>query len=824
MKICCKVVLILTILYPLSSYSEGLNTRLTSQTDSLYIQEKVYLQTDRDTYYPGEDIWFKAYLTDATERLLSVHSGNLHVEFISPESKILYSRIVRLDEGLGNGDFLLSEKLNSGCYRIRAYTNYMRNFSDELFFNKIITVINPADAVKILSLDTDQNGNKPNIGFYPEGGSLVDSVPSLIAFKAVSAAGEGCDVTGAVYTSNGEVVTTYKSTHNGMGTFSMTPVRGIAYYTITKNLLGDSVKMEIPGSFSTGIVLNISRSKNKELIVTVRTNAETLPLVVDHDLTLTVSARNTFLKKAAFRMKSTANRFIMPVDDLPDGIVMLTLSGADNLPICERLVFVQNTEDYRLRLELNKPLYNQRDSVSVRISLPENSLSAQDAFLSLSATKIISENSPIRFPSTISSWFLLESDVRGPVEKPSYYFDISKPDRLKDLDLLLLTQGWRDFKWKYDKINYSVETGFAISGKVLKKLTASPLNNSSVTIAIFDNGNPQIFNIPTDSAGRFCLGGLDLTGNTKAIISATGKKDKLKGRLVMDSLNYTSGQIQDKIHSDLLINENHSGTVTPSIVGYQSSKENLDAFIQYTEIKNSIRKKYKLSDTINPGEVRIIAKRQELTGSARSRSRYYLQATPDFELKINPELEVYKNVYQLIRSKYMAPQSFPKAVRITNPVFMVDGVKVTGEYIAGFPVSMVERIDVLQYVSSYAVFGSLSGANPTKPMDGVFSIITRSPDNLSLKSNVDHSATIKLSGYNEPRIFYAPKHHTTLESDYKPDLRTTLFWEPNIRIENNKDVFLNYFNADNPSKVKIMVEGITSTGIPVTGTTEYDVK
>lgn len=824
MKICCKVILILTILYPLCSYSEGLSTRCPPQSDSLYFLEKVYLHTDRDTYYPGEDIWFKAYLTEATERLLSDHSGNLHVDIISPESKIIGSRVVRLDNGLGNGDFLLPEKLNSGRYRIRAYTNYMRNFSDQLFFNKTITVINPADAVKILSGDTDHNLNKPFISFYPEGGSLVDSVPSVIAFKAVNATGEGCDVRGAVYTSKGEIVTTYKSTHNGIGIFSLTPVQGTAYYTIARNLSGDSVKSEIPGSFSTGIVLNISRNKNKELIVTVRTNAETLPLVIDRDLTVTVSARNTFLKKAAFRMKSTANRFIIPVDDLPDGIVMLTLSGADNLPLCERLVFIQNTEDYKVSLELNKPRYNERDSVSVRISLPENSVPAQEAFLSLSATKNISANSSVRFSSTISSWYLLESDVRGPVEEPSYYFDPSNPDRLKDLDLLLLTQGWRDFKWKYDKMNYPVETGFAISGKVLKKFTTSPLKNSNVTVTIFKNGNPQIFNIPTDSTGRFCLDGLDLTGNTQAIISATGKKDKLNGRLVMDSLNYPSEQTQDKIQSNLLINENHSVTVTPSIVENQSSKENLNAFIQYTEIKNSIRKKYKLSDTINPGEVRIIAKHQDLSESARSRSRYYLQATPDFELKINPELEVYKNVYQLIRSKYMAPQSFPKAVRITNPVFMVDGVKVTGEYIAGFPVSMVERIDVLQYVSSYAVFGSLSGANPTKPMDGVFSIITRSPDNLSLKSNVDYSATIKLSGYNEPRIFYAPKHHTTLESDYKPDLRTTLFWEPNIRIENNKDIFLNYFNADNPSKVKITVEGITSTGIPVTGTTEYEVK
>jgi len=89
--------------------------------------EKVYLHTDRTYYYPGDNIWFKAYLIDAFDRMLSTHSENLHVELISPSQEILSSRIIRLEGGLGNGDFKLSGNLNAGKYRIRAYTNYMRN-------------------------------------------------------------------------------------------------------------------------------------------------------------------------------------------------------------------------------------------------------------------------------------------------------------------------------------------------------------------------------------------------------------------------------------------------------------------------------------------------------------------------------------------------------------------------------------------------------------------------------------------------------------------------------------------------------------------------
>jgi hypothetical protein len=165
---------------------------------------------------------------------------------------------------------------------------------------------------------------------------------------------------------------------------------------------------------------------------------------------------------------------------------------------------------------------------------------------------------------------------------------------------------------------------------------------------------------------------------------------------------------------------------------------------------------------------------------------------------------------------------------ITNPLYMIDGMKVPKDNVDGLTLSWVERIDVLKNPNSYfGTFGNMSAPGDTakkpKPIDGVISII--------LKSNIEdrydavsHSINTKFSGYNEARIFYSPKHHVTLESGYKPDLRTTLFWEPNLRLENNKDLYLNYYNIDNSSTIKINVEGITTTGIPVTGYIKYKVQ
>jgi len=792
-----------------------------SKDDSLKIIEKVYLHTDRDCYYPGDDIWFKAYLVDASYRLLSNHSNNLHVELISPASIIIESRIIRLSEGLGNGDFRLPEDLKSGRYRIRAYTNYMRNFDDHLFFNKDISIINSSDNAGVFSDTARYIKNKLEITFFPEGGSLVDYVSSVIAFKAMNASGEGCEVSGEVYSSAGDLITTFKSTYRGMGTFSLKPVPGLKYYAVIKSLSGDEVKSEIPASFSTGVALNISRNDSNELVVTVRTNIETLPLVLDRDLKLTASARGIPYKSAVFRMKSLSKRFIFPTEYLPDGIAMFTLSGLDSLPLCERLVYIHNNEDARVNIETNKSVYKQRDSVSVKLSLSENSGIAQEAFLSLSAAENISVNSSAQFPSTISSWFLLESDVRGPVEEPSYYFDPSNPKRFEDLDLLLLTQGWRDFEWKYKDLNYLPETGFTVSGRLRKIFANVPLENSKVIIAILKGENPIICTLPADTTGRFKLGGIDLTGDARLIVSGKGKREHLQGWLLMDSLNYLPAKVHENIiQSKLLLNDNP--LLAENII------ENTKALIKEVEIKKTIRKKYSLSDTIELDEVKILEKRPELVQSAHVKSVRSLYGTPDNELIVTPQLQNSQNFISLIQGRVQGvwvmriPQLWESDSQIrmrgafAQPLFVLDGVVVPFDIIATLTPFEIDRIDVLKPGATASIYG-MRGEN------GVISVITRMGGPFTDRP-VYHSVNIKFSGYSEPRIFYSPKHSSALESDYKPDLRTTLFWEPNIKLKSNQNLNLKYFNADNSSAIKVTVEGITSTGIPVTAKTEYVIR
>jgi hypothetical protein len=796
-----------------------LDTIYTDHTENLAagITEKVYLHTDRDFYNPGDVVWLKAYVVDGLTHILLDSSKNLHVELISPASEIMDSRIIRLENGLGNGDFTLPDSLRSGNYFLRAYTNHMRNFGDQLFFNKEISIIDGSSVPEVDSDNIYITNSNLEITFFPEGGSLIDNVSSIVAFKAVNGAGAGCDVSGEVYSSDGVLITTFSNTHLGMGMFMLKPVPGLSYYATVKNSEGDVIIREIPESFSKGFVISHRISQMNEHLMTLKTNPETLPRFLGRDLLATVSSHGKLIKALSVKIKALDNIYTIPAEELPDGVLMITLNGLDNNPLCERLIYVRNNEDVSIIIEPDQKICRQRDSVCVKLSVLNDFGTGQEVFLSLSSTDKIYTNRTSQFPSTISSWFLLESDVHGPVEEPSYYFDPANPDRLKDLDLLLLTQGWRDFEWKYKELKYPPESGFTISGRLKRSFINTPLINATVTIGIFQEKSNIITNVKTDSAGRFTLGLDNLTGNAKVFVNAMDEKGNFQGRLLLDSVNYSPPEVKkSKSRTYFAVRED------------QLIIDNFKSLHETYEIKRSIRRKYTLSDTILIDEVRIIAQRKETPREFNVNQIRLVYGQPDKEIIITPQLEsasirdiLIGRVSGLTLSK---PTRTSSGIRIRGmtsfsesqePLFLLDGIVSSYGEVNSIPKNWIDRIDVIKSEKA-AAFG-IRGAF------GVISVITKTSENITYKP-VSYAVSSEISGYDAPKIFYSPKHITTRQNGYMPDLRSTLYWLPDIKVVANQDYLVKYFNSDVSSTYTLIVEGITSDGIPVTGKTEYEVK
>jgi hypothetical protein len=446
--------------------------------------------------------------------------------------------------------------------------------------------------------------------------------------------------------------------------------------------------------------------------------------------------------------------------------------------------------------------------------LSEDSIIERKSNVSLSIVDETFTNNASKFPRTISSWFLLESDVRGIVEDPSYYFDPSNHDRLRDLDLLLRTQGWRDFAWKYDSTYFPPENGFTVSGRLRKDNKNKSIVDSRVSIGIFGSKSNLIKTVPVDSTGRFKLSDIDLTGHATLIASSIGKKDHPEGLMTLDSVTYNPAEVSDKLSAISILAENNQSKLK-----------------SYYNINEAIKKKYKLSDTISLGEVNIISERHKDPQTIKVESSRLKYVKPDGELIITEPMEGYTNLPELMKGKFpgvevVGPRDgnyyiyFRGLSTINgdpNPILLIDGNPVSFDELRWIPISLIERIDVLKLTASTTIYGLRGGC-------GVINLITKAGGGPAVYKPVDYTAKIRISGYNASRIFYSPQHLTGSNSDLNPDLRSTLYWKPDINLEGTNEVILNYYNGDNSSLVRIIAEGITTTGIPVTGKAEYEVK
>ena len=79
----------------------------------------------------------------------------------------------------------------------------------------------------------------------------------------------------------------------------------------------------------------------------------------------------------------------------------------------------------------------------------------------------------------------------------------------------------------------------------------------------------------------------------------------------------------------------------------------------------------------------------------------------------------------------------------------------------------------------------------------------------------------EVQGYYEQLIFYEPRY---LAPNSRPDVRTTIHWQPLITTNDNGEAIITYYNADPKSKIKIVAEGISGNGVPLAGSAEYEVK
>lgn len=822
-----------------------------STKDSVLYKEKVYLHFDKPYYTTGDTIWFKAYVTDALSNHPIVLSKILYVDLIDPMGEIVSSRVLKIEEGAA-GDFKLGTNLITGNYRVRAYTNYMRNFDEDYFFRKKIKISSlksaETESIEIDLKNSDElTGNsvnvKPDLQFFPEGGNMITGISNRVGFKGIGVDGKGISVRGEIFDDGGVKIKTFNTAKFGMGLFDFTPLQG-KNYTAKINFNGKNYTYVLPKAMDNGVAIQV-----RDLKEVFRINLESSLTEGIKELVIIGKQRNAVVCKLEIQETGLNATINIPKEYLEEGIVQFTVLDKDRIPLCERLVFVEKKDiEPKVSLVATKDTYKRRELVELNIEFSNQLAAVEQTNMSIAVTDVAvvekEENG-----MNIKSHLLLNSELKGNIEQPSYYFESDDPQRKQMLDVLMLTQGWRRYLWSdsekkaLQKMSYKIEEGFTISGTVRKFYAKNKIALATVTLLTMNENTVNNFKQNTDDHGRFSFGPYVISDSITVILKANnletnGEIEKKKSRkqeidyaidvdtknppevksviknpLISfgddqtletyrdneDSLRITMENIRNRYNSrsrDRQINDSilkvEKGTIFLDEVSLEGEKEN-EMEVQLAEIKDKKRTALgkNPSHTIDFKELDFIPTN-------------LLEALQGRVVGVSIQQQ-----YDLSFKAYTSGYNSPNNMKI-----LLDGMLIQDESVPFVDSSNIDFIDIVKPPRSYKY-----GANGHF---GVIAIYTKDPESeiLHEQRKLENEKKPEIArfvhpGYYQAKEFYSPIYTASSPKLEQPDFRSTIYWNPNVRLNKNGEGKILFYASNEPTTYRVALEGLTTNGIPV---------
>lgn len=765
---------------------------------SVYAQEKAYLHLDKPYYASGDTLWFSAYLVEGALHLPDSASQVLYVDFIEQRTgKIVGLERVSLYGGIGRGNFTLGTELAAGAYTVRAYTNWMRNYSEDFFFKKDIYIFD-SEAV----LPSDNIKEAFDLQFFPEGGNLVNGINTRIAFKTIDQNGLGISAKGFVINQKNDTVASFKSNKFGLGKMPFTPDLTQQYAVYAKTENGEYKQFTFPKIAERGyamIVDNVTFSQKMRVLVFQNfADQSNKPVhIVGH-------ARGIIAFAARGVVTAKGLALNLPTTELPDGITHITLFDENNRPVSERLVFVNNNKALHVKFNTNKKTYTPKSETELEVEVTDASGKPVEANLSLSVTD---EGQIARqtYENNMVSYLLLTSDLKGHIEQPASYFDTTNTERKINLDNVMMVNGWCRFTWEdvlkdsLDEPKRYVEQGITLQGEV-RKSKRKAAEQVQLSVFLSNDSIKTMLTAESDMAGNFAVHNMVFTDSLTVRLQGMGKGNQ---------------------------------GLTFNILPFEPAKVTLFQIPYYpvTVESEKLQKFLAQAKEYQDIEARIRASREKLLNTVTIKAKKVVEhdsrklySHADATVKVTPQLAASaRTVLDLLQGRVagvFVMGSGPTA-RVSirgsqgEPLFVLDGITLDKESVINMNVNDIESVDVLKGAGA-AIYGSRGG-------NGVISILTKR-GNANYDYSNDYTPGVevtKIAGLDVPKEFYAPKYSPTGVLDNIPDYRSTVFWAPMLRTGKDGKVKIRYYNTSATTKMRIRAEVLSPDGTPGTGSSEY---
>lgn len=753
------------------------------------LQEKVFVHTDKEFYLAGEIMWFKIYNVDGTLHTMLDLSKVCYLEVIDAGGKPVLQTMVELNEGAGSGSFFLPPTLKSGNYGIRAYTSWMRNTGPDYFFTKEITIVNS------LGEDKDEKrGAKEDyeFSFFPEGGNLVEGITSKVAFRGINNEGRGIGFEGSVVNQRGDTVARFRPLRFGIGTFSFTPVRDGVYKALIKLPNGKHMSEDLPAVNPAGYVMKVAESSGRQLEVRV----QSANVLSGRDVYLFVHTRQKTVVAEKKRLEEGQARFLISKDALGDGISHFTIFDSGGNAVCERLYFKRPEQHAVLDASADRQEYSPRKQVTIALEAVDKQGGGREADLSVS----VYDEMGGATQNDIFSYLWLSSDLRGNVESPEYYFLNQGAGVNEALDNLMLTHGWRRFRWNDVLANnppaaqYLPEPlGHVITGRVVEKKTGAGADGIMTYLAV-PGKRVQLYPSKSGTDGVVRYFTRSFYGANEIIVQSSTMQDSLYR---VEIASPFAGPVPGRKVSSFTL---------PSVPSDRFLTQSVNMQVQNIFSGNRMKTFY----------------RPQVDSAAfygLPDKKYMLDHYTRFNT-MEEVLREYVTEVVVTRNRkgfnlYVPVYSNGSSV-LGEPFILFDGVPVfdRGDKIISVDPAKVEKIEVVNrnYFLGPAAF------------NGIVNFTTYQGDLSNVEVGAD-AAVLNYEGLQAKREFYSPKYDTAEHASSRfPDFRNVLYWSPEVKADKNGKAVISFYTSDQPGKYNVSINGITKDGQPLSKTIHFQVK
>ena len=756
-----------------------------------HLPEKLYLHLDRPSYLSGEIMWFKVYAADGTTARPLHLSRVAYVEVLDAARQPVLQAKVALQEGTGQGSFQLPASLRSGAYTVRAYTSWMQNFGPDFYFHCPVTVVNTSQGSPVAAT---RDTAAYDVQFFPEGGQLVAGVPSRVGFKITDRLGQSTAAEGNVLDGQGRAVAEFRTLRFGLGSFDFTPAATGPYRAVVRLPSGRQLHAVLPAARPAGYVLRLEDAGPAGLRLRVR--GAGLPAQAVY---LLGHARQQLTFSQQRQLVNGETEFLIPAQDLAEGISHFTLFDQQGRPVAERLHFRRPTQLLQLSAIPDQARYGARSQVSLRLSAVGPDARPTAADLSVAVYRLDSLSTAPGRSITSSLW--LTSDLQGAVENPDYYLQAPGTEVSAATDNLMLTHGWSRFTWadvladRPPAFAYLPELyGPLVRGRITNRTTGAPAPDIVVYLA--SAGHPlRLSNSISAADGRLQFemndfyGAHDLVAQTNTTLDSTYHIELLSNYSTRFASNRPGGQAfrpYERFRDDLT--QRHIGSQVQNVYNRRYNTVYAVPTIDSTDFYGTPDERYRLDEYTRFPTLEEVLREYVPGVKVRLRKDGF-----HFTVLDNPHRTIFND----------------------PPLVLLDGVPIFEvNKLMAFDVLKIKTLDVLdrRYFQGRVLY------------NGIVSLSTYK-NNLE-GFDLDPRALVEeYEGLQFRREFYAPRYETPAQRQSPlPDMRHLLYWNPTAGTgPDGQGPALNFFTADQPGTYRIVVQGLTATGAAGSYSTTFEV-